>query len=176
MYRSFKYLDKIKRNKKRWGPTERIKNGPTQRLKAANNPNVPRPQTADPAGGSLNHKMARAMASSPYLPLSSSSGKRKQQDRKRKRTKKRGMADGLPGHLSAALKADNAWRSHGGERKRLNRWSELLLRCGGPRPARVPARPNCCSTRKYLSGRTAGESTVENPRKNTRLSYLPRAS
>ena len=103
------------------GPTERLQNGSTHKLRAANKQHAPRPQTADPTGGRLNHKIARAMASSPYLPRSISTGKRKQQDGKRKKTKKRGMADGLPGHLSAALRADNAWRAHGGERKRLNR-------------------------------------------------------
>eukprot|EP00945_MAST-04E_sp_MAST-4E-sp1_P001931 g1931.t1 len=64
-------------------------------------------------------KTAKALAESPYLSVRP---RRKKEDPKKKRRKpKRGMADALPGHISAALKADNRWRARGGERRRINR-------------------------------------------------------
>ena len=64
-------------------------------------------------------KTAKALAESPYLSVRP---RRKKEDSKKKRRKpKRGMADALPGHISAALKADNRWRARGGERRRINR-------------------------------------------------------
>ena len=71
-------------------------------------------------------RIARAVAQSPYMtvPFKSNSSKRPKtagERRKMRERQKKGMADGMPGYIEGALKADRSWRKGGGMRRKLNR-------------------------------------------------------
>ena len=71
-------------------------------------------------------RLARTVAQSPYMtvPFKTSTSKRPKtagERRKMRERRKKGMADGMPGYIEGALKADRSWRKGGGMRRRLNR-------------------------------------------------------
>merc|ERR1711871_1125126 len=70
-------------------------------------------------------RIAHAVAQSPYMVAPFPSAKKRPKTagerRKIRERRKKGMADGMPGYIEGALRADRKWRKGGGMRQKLNR-------------------------------------------------------